>query len=70
MVLRGKGNDQVRFELSYYALNPAIKVAGSWKTQEFWISLREGRNMLNYARAKNITCKGLHSKALQWKMTT
>jgi len=31
----GKGNDQVRFELSYYALNPKIKVIAPWKTQEF-----------------------------------
>ena len=27
----GKGNDQVRFELTYYALNPIIKVISSWK---------------------------------------
>ena len=27
----GKGNDQVRFELGYYALNPAIKVIAPWR---------------------------------------
>ncbi|RMF95752.1 MAG: argininosuccinate synthase [Candidatus Schekmanbacteria bacterium] len=27
----GKGNDQVRFELSYYALNPSIKVIAPWR---------------------------------------
>jgi argininosuccinate synthase len=27
----GKGNDQVRFELSYYALNPDIKVITPWR---------------------------------------
>ncbi len=27
----GKGNDQVRFELSYYALNPDIKVISPWR---------------------------------------
>jgi len=27
----GKGNDQVRFELSYYALNPEIKVIAPWR---------------------------------------
>ena len=31
----GKGNDQVRFELSAYALNPAIKVIAPWRTWEF-----------------------------------
>jgi len=28
----GKGNDQIRFELSYYALNPDIQVIAPWRT--------------------------------------
>ena len=28
----GKGNDQIRFELSYYSLNPDIKVIAPWRT--------------------------------------
>ncbi len=45
----GKGNDQVRFELSYYALQPDIKVLAPWKMDEF-LTRFEGRNdMLNYA---------------------
>jgi argininosuccinate synthase len=31
----GKGNDQVRFELSAYALNPNIKVIAPWRTWKF-----------------------------------
>ena len=31
----GKGNDQVRFELSYYALQPDIKVIAPWRHWEF-----------------------------------
>jgi len=31
----GKGNDQVRFELSAYALNPSIRVIAPWRTWEF-----------------------------------
>ena len=31
----GKGNDQVRFELTYYALNPGIKVIAPWREWEF-----------------------------------
>src|SRR6188474_2243076 len=31
----GKGNDQVRFELTYYALNPDIKVIAPWREWEF-----------------------------------
>ena len=30
----GKGNDQVRFELGYYALDPAIKVIAPWREWE------------------------------------
>src|ERR1700751_4697370 len=31
----GKGNDQVRFELSYYALKPDIKVIAPWREWDF-----------------------------------
>jgi argininosuccinate synthase len=31
----GKGNDQVRFELTYYALNPDIKVVAPWREWDF-----------------------------------
>src|SRR4028119_2021642 len=31
----GKGNDQVRFELTYYALKPDIKVVAPWRDWEF-----------------------------------
>jgi argininosuccinate synthase len=31
----GKGNDQVRFELSYYALEPSIKIIAPWREWSF-----------------------------------
>ncbi len=31
----GKGNDQVRFELGYYALEPGIKIISPWREWEF-----------------------------------
>jgi argininosuccinate synthase len=31
----GKGNDQVRFELAYYALKPDVKVVAPWREWEF-----------------------------------
>jgi argininosuccinate synthase len=31
----GKGNDQVRFELSYYALKPDVKVIAPWREWDF-----------------------------------
>jgi argininosuccinate synthase len=46
----GKGNDQVRFEVSYYALKPDVKVIAPWREWEF-----EGRPaLLEYARKHNI----------------
>src|ERR1700741_1744255 len=31
----GKGNDQVRFELSYYALKPGVKIIAPWREWDF-----------------------------------
>jgi argininosuccinate synthase len=31
----GKGNDQVRFELTYYALEPSIKIVAPWREWDF-----------------------------------
>ena len=31
----GKGNDQVRFELTYYSIDPSIKVIAPWRTWNF-----------------------------------
>ena len=46
----GKGNDQVRFELSYYALNPNIKVVAPWR--EWDLSSRE--KLISYAEQNQI----------------
>jgi argininosuccinate synthase len=58
----GKGNDQVRFELSYYALNPEIKVLAPWKTQEFLDRFKGRTDMLNYAMEHNIPVKATVKK--------
>ena len=46
----GKGNDQVRFELSAYALNPDIKIIAPWR--EWDLNSRE--KLISYAKANNI----------------
>ncbi len=46
----GKGNDQVRFELSAYALNPNIKIIAPWR--EWDLNSRE--KLLSYAVSNNI----------------
>lgn len=58
----GKGNDQVRFELSFYALNPAIKVLAPWKMQEFLDQFKGRTDMLKYADDKGIPVKASLSK--------
>lgn len=58
----GKGNDQVRFELSYYALDPSIKVLSPWKEPEFLASFRGRPDLLAYAAAHGIDVKASQSK--------
>lgn len=53
----GKGNDQVRFELSFYALDPKIKVLAPWKMQEFLDQFKGRTDMLKYAEQNNIPVK-------------
>lgn len=46
----GKGNDQVRFELTCYALNPSIKVIAPWREWPF----RSRQSLIDYARKHGI----------------
>ena len=46
----GKGNDQVRFEVAYYALNPSIKVIAPWRE---W-NLTSRTRLLEFAEANQI----------------
>jgi argininosuccinate synthase len=47
----GKGNDQVRFELTYYALKPNIKVISPWR---LW-DLNSRSSLIAYARKHGIS---------------
>jgi argininosuccinate synthase len=54
----GKGNDQVRFELTYYALQPDIKVIAPWREWEF-----KGRtDLIAYAKDHNIPITATQAK--------
>ena len=48
----GKGNDQVRFELTYLALNPDIKIIALWRHSSWNLTSRNA--MIEYARRHNI----------------
>jgi len=58
----GKGNDQVRFELTYYALNPDIKVFAPWKNKEFLSEFKGRTDMLNYAKKNKINIEQSKAK--------
>lgn len=58
----GKGNDQVRFELTYYALQPDIKVIAPWKDEEFLARFRGRSDMIQYAEQHGIPIKASRSK--------
>jgi argininosuccinate synthase len=53
----GKGNDQVRFELCYYALKPDIRVISPWKDKEFLEMFKGRTDLLKYAAEKKIPVK-------------
>ena len=46
----GKGNDQVRFELGAYALNPDIRIIAPWREWE----LNSRKSLLEYCRSRQI----------------
>ena len=57
----GKGNDQVRFELTAYALKPDIKVIAPWRMPDEFAF--EGRiDMINYLKDRGIPCSVSASK--------
>jgi argininosuccinate synthase len=54
----GKGNDQVRFELGYYALEPGIKVIAPWREWD----LNSRQKLLAYAEAAGISIDMKHKQ--------
>ncbi|VEU23707.1 DEKNAAC105072 [Brettanomyces naardenensis] len=60
----GKGNDQVRFELSFYALKPDIKVITPWREPSFFNRFAGRQALLDYATEKGIPVH--QTKAKPW----
>ena len=58
----GKGNDQVRFELAYYALNPEIKVISPWKDPKFLAQFEGRGDLLDYAKEWKIPVNATAAK--------
>lgn len=53
----GKGNDQVRFELTYMTLNPKIKIIAPWKDAEFLAKFKGRSDMIEYSNKNGIPVK-------------
>ncbi len=56
----GKGNDQVRFELTYMALDPSLKIIAPWKDPNFTLTSREAA--VDYAKKHKIPVKQTKKK--------
>jgi argininosuccinate synthase len=50
----GKGNDQVRFELTCYALHPAIRIIAPWRNPEFLEEFKGRSDLLQFAQKHKI----------------
>jgi argininosuccinate synthase len=62
----GKGNDQVRFELAFYALQPSIRVIAPWRIPEFYNRFAGRNDLLDYAAKMKIPVTSTKSKP--WSM--
>jgi argininosuccinate synthase len=60
----GKGNDQVRFELTYMALHPQIKIIAPWRE---W-SMRSRRELIEYAEKHGIPVTATKAKPYSMDM--
>ena len=45
----GKGNDQLRFELTYYTLMPDAKIISPWKEKEFLAKFNGRQDMITFS---------------------
>uniref|UniRef100_A0A8C4DG33 Argininosuccinate synthase n=1 Tax=Dicentrarchus labrax TaxID=13489 RepID=A0A8C4DG33_DICLA len=48
----GKGNDQIRFELTCYALYPEVKIIAPWRIPEFYNRFRGRTDLMEYAQSR------------------
>lgn len=64
----GKGNDQIRFELSCYALYPEVEVIAPWRDPAFYKRFKGRVDLLDYAKANGIPGMPAHSAVISSPM--
>ncbi|KAM9307447.1 argininosuccinate synthase isoform 1-T2 [Pholidichthys leucotaenia] len=50
----GKGNDQIRFELTFYALYPEVEIISPWRIPEFYERFSGRKELMTYAQKRGI----------------
>ena len=58
----GKGNDQVRFELTFMRLMPNVEIISPWKDPEFLEKFKGRVDLIDYAKEKNIPIEATKAK--------
>jgi len=59
----GKGNDQVRFELAFLAIDPKIKIIAPWRLPEFFKKFEGRQALLDYAAQTGIPVTSTKAKS-------
>ena len=62
----GKGNDQVRFELAFYTIQPSIKIIAPWRDPKFFKRFAGRNDLLDYAEKMGIPVTS--KKSSPWSM--
>jgi len=62
----GKGNDQVRFELAFKALNPSLQIIAPWRLSEFCNRFHGRQDLLKFAAENNVPVSS--SPKAPWSM--
>ena len=58
----GKGNDGIRFELAFLAINPKIQIIAPWRIPEFCNRFQGRNDLLDYAASKGIPVTSTKAK--------
>ena len=58
----GKGNDQVRFEMTYHVLMPEVQIISPWKDEEYLSTFQGRSDMIRYAKEKGIPVPATQEK--------
>lgn len=53
----GKGNDQIRFEITWMHLMPDVEIISPWKEKDFLEKFKGRTDLMNYAKANSIPVK-------------